>query len=213
MIRLALTTALLITAFPMAAADNWPQFRGPSANGVASPGEYPTRWDEKTNVRWSADLPQPGNGSAIAFSNQVFVCSSEDNQGLGRSLISFDASSGEKQWTQTVTIDEEMPTHKTNPYAGSTPACDGERVIAWHASAGLHAYAMNGDPLWSRDLGEFRHMWGYGSSPIIVDDRVVLNSGPGKKVFVIALDVKTGETLWQHDEPVDGDGETNLEAL
>ncbi len=183
------------------------------ANGGTLSTGFPTHWDSNTNVRWAVDLARPGNGSPIVHRDKVFVCSTEDVRGLGRSLLCFDADSGERLWTRTVTIDKEMPTHKTNPYAGSTPACDGEHVVVWHASAGLHAYGISGEPLWSRDLGEFRHMWGYGSSPIIVGQRVILNSGPGKEVFVAALDVNSGETLWKHDEPVDGDGERNRDAF
>lgn len=52
-------------------------------------------------------------------------------------------------------------------------------------------------------------MWGYGSSPIILGGRVFLNSGAGKQVFVAAFDVKTGDTIWRHDEPVQGDGDYN----
>ncbi|QDV85645.1 PQQ-binding-like beta-propeller repeat protein [Planctomycetes bacterium TBK1r] len=204
-------SSLLIPAADVTAGD-WSQFRGPQADGVASSADYPTEWSDTENVRWSVALPQPGNGSPIVVDGNVFVCSAEDSKGLARSLICFDADNGHQRWSRTVTLAEEMPTHKTNPYAGSTPACDGSRVVVWHATGGLHAYDMNGAPLWSRDLGEFRHMWGYGSSPVIVGDRVILNSGPGKQVFVAAFDVKSGETLWRHDEPVAGDGERNAEG-
>lgn len=204
--------ACLISLCSCVAAENWSQFRGSQGNGVTAPDEFPTQWDSTSNVRWAAELPRPGNGSPIVFGDRVFVTSAEDEKGMQRSLICFDAESGAKLWTQTVTIDREMPTHKTNPYGGTTPASDGKSVVVWHASAGLHAYSMSGEKQWSRDLGEFRHMWGYGSSPIILGDRVVLNSGPGKNVFVAAFDLQTGETLWRHDEPVDGDGEHNAEG-
>lgn len=202
----------LLLSVPFAAADNWSQFRGPLANGTTPESGFPTEWSADSNVDWSVPLPQPGNGSPIVCGGRVFVCSAEDSQGLKRSLICFAADSGERRWTQTVAVDQEMPTHKTNPYGGSTPACDGKRVFVWHATGGLHAYSLDGEHLWSRtDLGEFRHMWGYGSSPVVIGDRVVLNSGPGKQVFVAAFDVQTGDTLWKHDEPVEGDGEHNAD--
>lgn len=208
--RLLCSIACLLLVCPFVTAADWPQFRGPQGNGVAASGDFPTVWDASRNVRWSVDLPRPGNGSAIAVGDKVFVCSAEDPKGLRRSLICLNADDGKQLWTKTVTLEKEMPTHKTNPYAGSTPACDGKHVIAWHATAGLHAYDMQGEKLWSRDLGEFRHMWGYGSSPIIVGDRVILNSGPGEEVFVAAFDLETGETIWRHNEPVEGNGQRNL---
>ncbi|HVJ69127.1 MAG TPA: PQQ-binding-like beta-propeller repeat protein, partial [Caulifigura sp.] len=82
----------------------------------------------------------------------------------------------------------------------------GKIVVVWHATAGLHCYDIDGQPLWDRDFGEFKHIWGYGSSPIIDGDRVYLHSGPGTKIFLAALDAKTGKTIWEQPEPVDGDG-------
>ena len=73
--------------------------------------------------------------------------------------------------------------------------------MVWHSSAGLHCYDHDGEPVWSRDLGEFRHMWGYGTSPIIHEGRVYLNTGPGERSFVTAIDLKTGETIWETVEP------------
>lgn len=209
MIRLAAALIAAGTVQFCLFAEEWPQFRGPSGTGVTGAQNYPTQWNAEQNVRWSVILPQPGNGSPIVAERKVFVCCAQDADGLQRSLLCFDSRTGQELWTQTVSIQEKMPTHKTNPFGGSTPATNGETVVVWHASAGLHAYDLDGNNVWSRELGEFRHMWGYGSSPIIVGDRVFLNSGAGRKVFVAAFDLKTGRTLWRHDEPVEGDGEYN----
>ena len=105
-----------------------------------------------------------------------------------------------------------MPTHRTNPHGGSTPATDGRRVVVWHASAGLHCYAVDGTPLWQRQLGTFKHRWGYGTSPVLHGNTVLLHSGPGAKVFVAAFDLNSGKTIWKHDEPVQGNGEDNAEG-
>ncbi|OYV88761.1 MAG: hypothetical protein B7Z73_07815, partial [Planctomycetia bacterium 21-64-5] len=64
-----------------------------------------------------------------------------------------------------------------------------------------------GRPLWSRDLGTFRHIWGYGSSPVFYGDAVLLNCGPGERTFVTAIDRDTGKTLWQVDEPGGDEGQ------
>jgi outer membrane protein assembly factor BamB len=191
---------------------DWPAFRGPDGNGITEPANYPTRWSGTENVVWSAPMPRPGNGSPIVVGDKVLVASAEDDAGRKRSLLCFDAATGRQLWNQSVACEEEMPTHKTNPYAGSTPASDGNTVVVWHATAGLHAYSLAGDHLWSRDLGEYRHMWGYGTSPVIVGDRVILHTGPGKQVFVISFDIGSGEELWRHEEPVDGSGERNSDG-
>ncbi|MCA9231447.1 MAG: PQQ-like beta-propeller repeat protein [Planctomycetales bacterium] len=178
---------------------DWPGFRGPLGNGTVE-DTAPIEWSNEQNVVWKVALPQPGNGSPIVVGGRVLLTCTEDEPGKQRSTYCFASNTGEQLWVKTVEFDQEMPHHKTNPHGSSTPASDGESVVVWHASAGLYCYDLEGKELWNRDLGEFRHMWGYGSSPIIHRGRVFLNSGPGEKSFVAAFDLKTGKTLWQQDE-------------
>jgi outer membrane protein assembly factor BamB len=96
-----------------------------------------------------------------------------------------------------------MPKHLTNTYCSSTPASDGKRIVVWHSSAGLYCYDLSGKQLWSRDLGEFEHDYGPGSSPVIYQDRVVLHCGPGEREFLAAIDLENGKTLWETEEPQD----------
>jgi len=189
-----------------AQATDWPAFRGPDGNGVTAASNVPLKWSTTENIRWKAKLPQPGNGSAIVVGQRVFVTSAEDPEGKHRSLYAFDLASGKELWKRTAVVDRVLPTHKTNPYAGTTPASDGKVVVVWHATGGLHCYDLEGKPLWQRDFGEFKHIWGYGSSPVIEDGRVFLHSGPGAKIFLTALDLATGNTIWEQPEEVDGDG-------
>lgn len=185
---------------------DWPAFRGPSSNGVTAKGETaPTVWGPEKNIRWKTPMPQPGNGSPIAVGGRVFVTSSEDKDGRQRSLYCLDAASGKKLWVKTVAFDRVMPKHSTNSYAPTTPASDGKRVVVWHGSAGLHCYDIEGKVLWSRDLGRFKHDWGYGTSPILHKGRVILHTGPGRRVFVTAIDLETGKTVWKTDEPIEGE--------
>jgi outer membrane protein assembly factor BamB len=205
----ALRSGLWITLLAVscrAHAADWPAFRGPHGDGSTEAANVPVKWSATENIRWKAKMPQPGNGSAIIVGSRVFVTSAEDAQGKERSLYAYDLKTGKELWKQTVKVDKEMPTHKTNPYAGTTPASNGKVVVVWHATGGLHCYDVDGKPLWKRDLGEFKHIWGYGSSPIIDGDRVILNTGPGAKSFLAAYDLKTGNTVWEQPEPVDGDG-------
>jgi outer membrane protein assembly factor BamB len=187
-------------------AADWPAFRGPNGDGTTDASNVPQQWSTSENIRWKVKLPQPGNGSPIVVGDRIFVTSAEDAEGKQRSLYAFDLAKGIQLWKRTVEIDRVLPTHKTNPYGGSTPASNGKVVVVWHASAGLHCYDMAGQPLWQRDLGEFVHIWGYGSSPIIDGQKVILHSGPGSRIFLAAFDLKTGKTLWEQPEPVDGDG-------
>lgn len=194
----ACITALLTGGL---ASQDWPQWRGPDGDGSVPEQAVPTTWDSETNVKWRTPLRRAGNGSPIVVGGRVYLTMPEDAEGRGRSLYCFDKSDGRQLWVTTVRIDRAMPTHKTNPHCSTTPASDGERVVVWHASAGLFCYDVDGNELWQRDLGEFRHMWGHGTSPVPYRDTVILQTGPGEQSFVAAFRLADGETVWRTPEP------------
>ncbi len=205
--RTMLQTALALTLVACSAsAADWPAFRGASGNGIAAAGPVPHSWSDTVNVKWKVELPRPGNGSPIVSNGAVLVTSALDKEGRQRSLLCYDRSDGSLQWERTVKFDRQMPTHQTNPYCGSTPAANGEQVVVWHGSAGLHCYDLDGTHRWSRDLGEFDHMWGYGTSPVLYGDSVIMHCSPGKRNFLAALDLDDGQTIWKVEEPHTGDG-------
>jgi outer membrane protein assembly factor BamB len=183
-----------------AQAADWPQFRGAQHDGI-SREPASVEWSAEKNIKWKVPLPSGGNSSPIVVGDQVFLNCADDKRGTRRSLYCFDRRDGHQQWVQTVSFEKSDPHHAANPYCASTPASDGKHVVVWHGSAGLHCYDMEGKPLWSRDLGTIRHVWGYGGSPIILDDAVILNGGPGERSFVASIDLKTGHVNWQTDEP------------
>jgi outer membrane protein assembly factor BamB len=181
-------------------ADDWAQFRGPAGTGKATDAEVPVEWGPQKNIRWRTPIDGVGNSSPIVSKGRVFVTVATE-KGKKRSLVCLDRKSGEKLWTQTVEFAGVEPTQEDNPTCGSTPCADGDRVVVWHASAGLHCYDFAGKLLWSRDFGKVDHMWGYGSSPILHGEHVILNVGPGDQTFLVALDRKSGEVVWKTGEP------------
>jgi len=197
--KVTVLSAFLLLPAP-ALADDWSQFRGPLGTGVAAGPEAPTEWGPQKNVRWRTEISGTGNSSPIVSNGRVFVTVAAE-KGKKRSLLCLDRASGKQLWTRTVDVPGDEPTQQDNPYCGSTPCADGERVVVWHSSGGLHCYDFEGKPLWTRDLGKFAHMWGYGSSPIFHGDRVLLNCGPGERTFLVSIDKKTGEIAWKADEP------------
>ena len=189
----------------MVTGQDWPMFRGPDHNGIAAGKKYVSDWSSSKNVKWKIKLDVPGNGSPIVSNGRVFFVDATE-KGKNRRLHCYDRTNGKKLWVKTVNFKQVMPTHKTNPHGATTPAADGKHVVVWHSSAGLYCYDFSGKKLWARDLGKFQHIWGYGGSPVIYKDRVILNCSPGNHNFVTALDLKSGKTLWETTEPRDGTG-------
>ncbi|MBI3858126.1 MAG: PQQ-binding-like beta-propeller repeat protein [Planctomycetes bacterium] len=208
--KVLVVAAALMAGAGAISADDWPAFRGPAGSGNSAEKSAPTAWAADKNIKWKAALPHPGNGSPIVSNGRVFVAGPEDAEGKRRSLYCFDRKDGKQLWVKTIEFGKAMPTHDTNPHSASTPAADGKKVVVWHGSAGLHCYDFEGKALWSRDLGVFDHMWGEGTSPVIHDGKIFLNSGPSKKkVFVAAFKLDSGETIWEKEEPFKGNGDKN----
>lgn len=192
-----------IRAAERTVATDWPQFRGPRGDSLTPDGNFPTEWSATRNVRWKTPLDGRGNGSPIVSGGRVFLTTAVD-AGAKRTLRCFDRRDGTQLWERTVEWKPDEPTHDTNPYAATTPAADGRRVVVWHGSAGLYCYDFNGKELWKKDLGEFIHIWGYGTSPVLHEGKVLLNTGPGAdRSFVAAFALDDGDELWRCDEPLE----------
>jgi outer membrane protein assembly factor BamB len=196
---------LLFLVCSFAMAGEWPQWRGPRGDGTSEEKGLPTKWNTTENVSWKVALPEPGNSTPIVWQDRVFVTQpvSKENR---RALMCFHRADGRLLWQSGTTWTEADPTHSTNPICSSSPVTDGERVIAWFGSAGLFCFDMNGNEIWQRDLGVQKHIWGYGSSPVIQGDLCYLSFGPGERSFLVAIELKTGKTVWQHDEPINRQG-------
>ena len=179
---------------------NWPAWRGPQGSGGCQETNLPLRWSTNQNVRWSVPLPAPGNSTPIVWDDKVFITQGIEKDHLRR-VMCFRRSNGELLWQAgTVWAEKEQGTDM-NPLCSPSPVTDGERVIAWFGSAGVYCYDLAGHELWRRDLGRQSHVWGYAASPVIYGDLVILNFGPGPRCFVIAMEKKTGKTVWQQDVP------------
>lgn len=182
-------------------AENWPQWRGPNGDGTTR-DTAPTEWrpgeagDAAVNVKWRVELPERANSTPVVWEDRMFLTQplSDSQQ---RTLMCLDRATGKLLWQKGVVYTEEEPTHDANPYCSATPVTDGERVIVWFGSAGLFCYDFRGKEIWRRDLGKQEHIWGYGSSPIIYDDLCILNFGPGSREFVLAVEKRTGNTVWE----------------
>jgi outer membrane protein assembly factor BamB len=182
-----------------ARAENWPAWRGPHGTGVSTERGLPVTWSATRNIRWKVPLPGAGNSTPVIWDKQVFLTQALDG-GQRRAVIALDRSSGNKLWQQEVPCRVAETTHRQNPPCSASPVTDGTAVYAHFASAGVVAYDLDGKKLWQRDLGPVLHKWGNGPSPILYQDLLIVFQGPGEPSFLIALDKRTGKTVWKKDE-------------
>lgn len=196
---LTAATFLLIAAGDLMAGElpspvNWPRWRGPRGDGHAAATDLPVRWDASSIV-WKTPLKGIGQSSPIVWGDRIFLTSALD-QGRQRIVYCVDAADGSIKWEHVAWKGEPEKIHDWNSWASATCATDGEVVVAFFGKGGLHAYALDGKPLWSRDLGPFESPWGTAACPVIVGDLVIQNGDADVNAFIMALDKKTGKTVW-----------------
>jgi outer membrane protein assembly factor BamB len=216
--------ALLLTTFPGAqTADhdrNWPQWRGPHANGVSKTANPPIEWSETKNLRWKVEIPGRGSASPVVWGDRVFVTTAVpvgvtgDAQHAPRGglpqrdvhrflVMAIDRKTGRTVWERVAA--EQQPheaAHFDNgTWASGSPITDGQHVLAYFESFGLYAYDMTGKLLWSKDLGDkrMRNQFGEGSTPALHGNTLVIvwDHLNGDGSFIVALDKRDGKELWR----------------
>ncbi|MGD9723976.1 MAG: PQQ-binding-like beta-propeller repeat protein [Pirellulales bacterium] len=200
LLRLVPLSALLSMTSAAALAEDWPNWRGPQNLGISTESNLPLTWSPTENIAWKVKLPERGNSTPIVSQGRIFITQALEKEHR-RTLMCFDRADGQLLWQVGTDYAAAEPTHPTNPFCSASPVTDGERVIVWYGSAGVYCYDFQGRELWHRDLGIQEHEWGYAASPVLHGDLCFLNFGPGQREFVIALDKKTGESVWQFDIP------------
>lgn len=220
MMRLLVLLVLIPLALP---ADNWPQWRGPSANGISTETDLPVRWSATENIAWKAPLKGMGTSTPIVWDDRIFVTSqlgdgpdaggrdfenaqTAKNTGTGGGVQflvrAFARSDGRVLWEQVFDAGEHLPAvHLKHNLASPSCVTDGERVYAWFGTGLTAALTLDGELLWKRHLGEertaFDIRWGHGSSPALYDDAVLLLVDHPDDSYLLAVDRKTGKDLWK----------------
>lgn len=207
--RLAILLWMICLTLPAMAAD-WPNWRGPTQNGVAPPGDYPIQWNATENVAWKLPLPGKGASTPIVWNRQIFLTYGKD----GNNALAAVDGNGKLQWEAL--IGRERPGKHAKKGTGSNPSptTDGKLVFAYFKSGDLACVDMKGKVVWQKNLpkeyGE-EHLWSnpnekdwplwwdLGTSPVLTKDCVVIavmQSGPS---YLLALDKETGDEIWKQD--------------
>ena len=227
MTRLALPFAaiLILLSATLPAADsekpsasvreNWPMWRGPRGDGSSLEMKIPTKWNGKTeeNIAWKAEIPGRGHSSPIVWQDRVFVVSClEEKQ--ERILLCLDRKTGKTLWQKTVVEAPLEKLHALNSFASGTPATDGKLVyVTFLAMDGavegrrtpgemvVAAYDFDGNQKWLVKPGRFASVHGFCSSPVLFEDKVILNGVHDGDGYLVALDKTTGKKIWKTDRP------------
>ncbi len=204
-LTVSLVTLVFLPSVTAGAQEAWPRFRGMNGTGVSAT-RFPTQWSDK-DYAWQVKLPGMGHSSPVIWQDRLFVLSA-DPQDATRYVLCFDTKSGTKRWQRTFTSSPHH-IHSRNSFASPTPAADADHVYcAWATPAQTTFMALDheGKTVWQRELGPFPSQHGFGVSPIVYQDMVILcvqkrkpeRNGPRTNdSFILAVDRRTGKTRWR----------------
>ncbi len=196
--------ALLFVSFTVIRADNWPQWRGPSLNGVSNEKNLPVKWTAEENVSWKVPMPGASGSTPIIWRDRIFLNVAE---GDNLSIWCLNKSNGEVLWKKPLGAGNvKMRKHNMS---SPSPVTDGRSVYVMTGTGILKGFDFSGKELWTRDIqkeyGEFGLNWGYASSPLLHEDSLYVQVLHGMKTdepsYVMRIDKKNGKTLWKVDRP------------
>jgi outer membrane protein assembly factor BamB len=220
--RLSSSTSLVlcgVLTITSAYAGDWPNWRGPTGQGISDAKDLPLTWGGKDNenVLWKSPLSgveekgklDHNQSSPIVCKDRVFVSmvywpADKTQKDMPEHRVAcYQAADGKKLWETPVPPGPWLLTDLRGGYSAPTPACDGERVYALFGSSVLAAIDFDGKLLWQKNVAPYAWDVAIGTSPIVFNDTVlVLNDGNNKaNSRLIAYDKKTGDIKWEQKRP------------
>jgi outer membrane protein assembly factor BamB len=202
------TRRSVLLASTSAFAADWPRWRGPQADSVADGATLPDTWSQTENVRWSVQLPGWGTSSPVVYKDRLFITTQAqaDNK---KSLLTLclNRNTGKELWRHDFGLGVDQRAHEKSNLAVNTPVVTDDAVYVAFGNADIARYTHAGKLVWVTRymslFGDPKMAWGYGVSPLVTDDAVVLpwdhHKGP---CYLIGLDKKTGKIAWKKDRPI-----------
>jgi len=184
-------------------AENWPMWRGPRGDGTSLEKNVPVQWSPTQNVVWKTPIPGKGHSSPIVWGDRIFVVTALKGQNE-RLLLCLNRSDGAVLWQRMVLEAPLERINRLNSYASSTPATDGERGYVSFLDRDkmfIAAYDFEGNVVWAVRPGPFSSMHGYCSSPVLFNDKLIVNGDHDGDAYIVALERATGKTLWTTPRP------------
>ena len=203
---LALLTLSLLVQSRVEVCADWPEFRGPFGDGhVTAPGDHktlglPLHWDETKNIKWKTPIPFHGQSTPVIRDGQIWVTTATE-EGTDLYAICVDEGSCKVLFNEKVFhTDKPEPLGNgkgMNCYATPTPVLEKGRLYVHFGSAFTGCIdTSSGKTLWKREDFRCRHYRGPSSSVVSFENLIILTFDGADLQYLVALDKKTGETVW-----------------
>ncbi len=210
MLKTVLIWSMVVTLFlcgDVAFAENWPNWRGPTRDGISAETNLPVEWDTEQNIAWKRAMPAWSGSTPVIWNELIFINVAVDDDNL--ELWCLDRNTGETLWARPLS-DGNRRLRKQN-MSSPSPVTDGERVWVMTGTGIIKAFDLEGDELWTRNIpesyGAFGLNWGYASSPLLHGDALYVQVLHGMRTddpsYVLRLNAETGETVWRVERPTE----------
>lgn len=232
---LALLFLFIWTGFVIA-QENWPNWRGPNRDGTSAATNLPTTWSETENIVWKVKLPSWSGGTPIIWGDKIFLTSpsiaeikeepkkeqppqdqnrrrrrrpSRNPGGQELLLLCFSKSDGKMLWQRQLDVGNK--THRKQNNTSPSPVTDGKHLWVVTGTGQVTSFDLDGKQIWQKNLqkeyGDFGLNWGYASSPLLYDGKLIIEVLHGMKTddpsYIVAFDIKDGKELWRQERPTD----------
>lgn len=208
--RAALVGFCCLAVAGIAAADNWPQWRGPTNDGICTENGLPSQWSESKNVVWTLKMPGKAGSTPVIWGDRIFLTSAD-----GSDIVLMCVSTeGKELWRRKLGAGDKSFRGEGNN-ASASPATDGKHVWAFAGTGDLACFDFDGKEVWTFNVqtryGRFRTNWGLHTSALLDGNRLYLQLFSQTANLVIALDNADGKEVWKVERKSDGHGE-NLDS-
>lgn len=193
------------------AAANWPEFRGPTRDGISTSTGVPVEWSATENVVWKQPIPGSGWSSPVLVDGKLYLTTATgtpEADDISLRVLCVDAANGDILWdVEVIKPDDEAAKimHQKNSLASATPIVDGDRIYVHFGHMGTAALDLDGNVLWTQTDVDYSPQHGTGGSPALVDDFLVFSCDGDEAPFIIALDRETGTERWRTARVTDAD--------
>jgi len=183
--------------------NDWARWRGPTGNAIATSEQTPpTSWSMDTNVIWKSKIPGKGHASPIVIGEKIFLATANPDKQT-QSVVCVSRTNGELVWEKQVNKGG-LPAkiHPKNTHASSTVATDGKQLFAIfnnHGKINATCLDFEGNIVWNKEVGVYQsfYKFGFGSSPIVHDGKLIITNENKVESAIIAYDVKSGDEAWR----------------
>ena len=191
MIRIVILILLLTFA------QDWPQFRGPTGQGISEERGLPLTWSETKNVRWKVPIPGRGWSSPVIQGDRIWLTTATE-EGHSLRAIAVDVNTGAiQQNVEVFRLKSPKLTNGKNSFASPTPLVEGDRVYLHFGAYGTACITQSGEIVWKTKLEYDNGQHGPGGSPVLYEDLLIVSCDGLEQQFVVALDKATGKVRWK----------------